>query len=1148
METQTASKARLSLTSIHENITFSKTAVWAWISLPIQHTEYNNNDTSAMQEHINSVLTNYAMTNKRLVKYHFVVSSHHEDEFPSVLLGVKIGNRSSYSSNKIMPVAFDNLINLIADAPVDDYISNKEVAYWQQRNIEVLTALCNSLGAMPAASDEIAYAIRKNFYPAMAKAVEYDIDQHLGIWGENEIASLFDAKITNHPKYLTITQDIGGLEVVGYRASLDIVKPSESMQFPSTSLWLKNHKDIPFAVDFSIRFSIQGDTISKKPKKVSESFKLSIETSSTEELKQKVSTVIVHYEERDTLVVWATGDQMSLLNESLPNGENPDKIVREKHNELSLTHIFDNVTFSKNDVWAWVEIPPAQYEFLDDDSRIRLAQSMDLALANLVTSDEKGVECHMIVSSRPFDSLVWVRNLNNQVTKNDPVDYNEDFLYNMYEHVTYQDYREKIVLLGINLGKRISYAPNKSVSPGLLENAKYLVTAPPVTNDISEKELEYWKHLARQITFALGSSHIHAIAAETKDIAYAIRKNFYPSMQSPSPDELAVGLENEWNREEVVYLADAQIENHPKYLKITQEINGVPVVGYRATLCFARFPEVMHFPQWEPWIHYANLLPFPADFSLRYTLEPSRKVRKEVDHKLKEAQDQANNMASAGGQVSLEVGIQIQQGIELDYALKKDTTPWVFGRYRLTIEADSVDALQERAKQVIDHYRSMEIFVTWPTGDQLSLLKESLPNDKIRVASYHQRQELSIIAAGMPAGSGSTGDKVIHTAEGETRGWIGHYLGYTTGRIQEPVFLSMHSTIDANNAPGLVITGSPGGGKTFAALTMTYQMALSGVWTIYIDPKADALAMKRLPGLESTKIIDLQNGNDGILDPFSIGHNLSAQMDLALETVGLFLGGLDNLTDGQNIALSQAIESMARYPGVTLSKIVDYLMHSPDKESQNLGVKLNVIRKLPFAQLCFSSNTSGETLNPEDGLTIVTLLGLDLPPATLDSSDYGSGNRLAVGVMYLLSSFTRQLMLNADKGHPKAIIIDEAWAVTSTRQGAKLVAEVARMGRSHNTALILVSQNAGDFTGDSVTNSVSTKMAFRATQPDEINNIMEFLNIEPSDSNRDSIRGLANGECLIRDWSGRIARVKVDGWDEGMRHAFESNPQARDKP
>ena len=112
-------------------------------------------------------------------------------------------------------------------------------------------------------------------------------------------------------------------------------------------------------------------------------------------------------------------------------------------------------------------------------------------------------------------------------------------------------------------------------------------------------------------------------------------------------------------------------------------------------------------------------------------------------------------------------------------------------------------------------------------------------------------------------------------------------------------------------------------------------------------------------------------------------------------------------------------------------------------------------------------------IRPEQGLTVVTLLGLSLPSAEMPEEAYSYENRLAVGVLYLLTSFTRQLMLSSNKRHPKAIVIDEAWAITSTPQGAKIVPEVARMGRSHNTALVLVSQNAGDLLHDGITNSIS---------------------------------------------------------------------------
>ena len=98
-----------------------------------------------------------------------------------------------------------------------------------------------------------------------------------------------------------------------------------------------------------------------------------------------------------------------------------------------------------------------------------------------------------------------------------------------------------------------------------------------------------------------------------------------------------------------------------------------------------------------------------------------------------------------------------------------------------------------------------------------------------------------------------------------------------------------------------------------------------------------------------------------------------------------------------------------------------------------------------------------------------TLGGLTLPDTTTGREDYSYEQRLSVALLYLVSQFARRLMNTVDRTAPKAIFLDEAWAITSTPEGAKLVPEVSRMGRSRNTALVLISQNAGDLlqrTGD----------------------------------------------------------------------------------
>jgi hypothetical protein len=810
-----------------------------------------------------------------------------------------------------------------------------------------------------------------------------------------------------------------------------------------------------------------------------------------------------------------------------------------------LTGIQGDITFSKTDVWVWVKVAPSQYDFQDYIARERLANDFDISIANLLTSDEKALECHLIVSSKAFESKKWVNKLLTRSQLSKPNPELKYFLSEMYEYVDAWDFRDKLVYLGVNLGHRAEFSTTKSIIPAGILDRFINTLGGPVEDYMSDKEYEFWDTRAKSVRNSLYASRIKAQPVVSEDIAYIVRKNFFPNMPSPTTEDLSLGDSQKWGLGELAHLVDAEMENGARFIKMKQIVDGEERVGYRATLCFNKFPETMFYPERDPWMHFAAHLPFNVDISSRFTIEPSRKVRKEVTRKLKEIQDQARNQTSAGGSVTLDIQENMNLGTQIEFALGKDNTPWVFGRHRVIVEASSEDELRERVKRVIDHYRELDIQIVWPTGDQMNLLKESLPNDRIRVSAYQQRQELSIISAGVPAGAGTVGDSILkRPGTAKELGWMGPYLGHTTGNTVEPVFLSLHSAIAKNNPPGVVITGSPGGGKSFTAFTLTYQMALQGVWTIYIDPKADALPMVNLPGMENARLLDLKDGNDGILDPFSIGATPAEQKELALETIGLFIGGQNQISAKASSELSKIIQRVSQERQPSLNKIVDLLLQSENDDAESLGQRLNFIRELPFARLCFAPKTS-EGLRADAGFTIITLLGLDLPNSAAGAETYTNSNRLAVAVMFLLTSFTRQLMLNLDKSHPKAIVIDEAWAITSTPQGAKLVFEVARMGRSLNTGLVLVSQNAGDFLGEGITNSVSTKLAFRANNPDEIKNVLDFFSLENNDGNADVIRSLKNGECLIRDSDGRIARVQVDGWNEKMNYAFETNPETR---
>ena len=98
------------------------------------------------------------------------------------------------------------------------------------------------------------------------------------------------------------------------------------------------------------------------------------------------------------------------------------------------------------------------------------------------------------------------------------------------------------------------------------------------------------------------------------------------------------------------------------------------------------------------------------------------------------------------------------------------------------------------------------------------------------------------------------------------------------------------------------------------------------------------------------------------------------------------------------------------------------------------------------------------------------------------------------------------------------------------------------MGRSRNTALVLISQNAGDLLSEQVTNCLSGVFAFRSTERGEVANVMSLLGVAPSDEHKAVLRSLGNGECIFRDLDDRAGRIGVDLISEELRDWIDTNP------
>jgi hypothetical protein len=451
------------------------------------------------------------------------------------------------------------------------------------------------------------------------------------------------------------------------------------------------------------------------------------------------------------------------------------------------------------------------------------------------------------------------------------------------------------------------------------------------------------------------------------------------------------------------------------------------------------------------------------------------------------------------------------------------------------VSAPTREMCMRRAEAVIEHYRDAGIDVVHSTGDQFSLLCEALPGDRVRLASYLQRQPLYTVAGGMPTATVDLGDRPAPDA-----GWVGPFIGETLGRARSVVHFDPLVAAARNRPTAVAITGEPGGGKTTLALLLILQLALRGATVAVIDPKGDAesLAGWLTERGRPARVVPLGSAAPGLLDPFSFGDDLAERRTMATETLRLLL---PRMSEERESAMIQAVGAIAAGEQPSLGKVVTHLEQARDPASVNLGAVLRSMSEMRLARLCFAPS-GGERIDAAGWTTVFTLAGLTLPDVAVKRDDYSYEQRLSVALLYLVSQFARRLLNGMDRRLPKAIFLDEAWAITSTPQGAKLIPEVSRMGRSRNTALIMVSQNAGDLLNEQVTNCISSVFAFRSSERTEVASVLALLGLEQSEEHRAALRSLGNGECIFRDLDGRAGRIGVDLISDDLRECLDTNP------
>ena len=419
--------------------------------------------------------------------------------------------------------------------------------------------------------------------------------------------------------------------------------------------------------------------------------------------------------------------------------------------DIQMSGIVDNIVFSKRDIWAYYEVDTTGYDFLNEMSKVYMLRSINQTFVNLSSNRENELDWHLILTNTPVDINHWEEQY---LKVSDQWDKKPGFNKFFADQVAYLKQREFLsrkVYLGIRICDRYGVDAKgflKEMSAGWRQAKSYvnefLKTLWIQDFSIKEKEITQAKAQEKEFYSMMHNSSLNCERPEAEELGLIMKRTMYPAMPTPYLDVPANGR---WGNGDIIRETGADIVKNRRWTEISQPINGRIVKGYRATLTFSKFPEQMSSPIGTPWIYMMERIGIPFDMYARFSVIPSKAMKKKISQQKADILDEGQNAGEVGVDAPLDLQEAYQKASELEAYANKNNEPFLRGTYRMVVTASSEDELINIIDIVKTTYSNSGITLTWTAGDQQDLLLESMPGDKIREKSFIQSSNVELIGA-----------------------------------------------------------------------------------------------------------------------------------------------------------------------------------------------------------------------------------------------------------------------------------------------------------------------------------------------------------------------------------------------------------------
>lgn len=344
----------------------------------------------------------------------------------------------------------------------------------------------------------------------------------------------------------------------------------------------------------------------------------------------------------------------------------------------------------------------------------------------------------------------------------------------------------------------------------------------------------------------------------------------------------------------------------------------------------------------------------------------------------------------------------------------------------------------------------------------------------------------------------------------------------------------------ANNAPGSLIIGAPGSGKTFALLNFCANALGMGQRVIAIDPKNDFTKLYNVN--KSINIVDINKIRPGALNPFEFLKKIDkngkvTHIDTAtlMTIIEIMCGKLspDIIIDITPIVTDFVTKSKNSDDYVDMQDVADYLYSNPSKAAQTVGTMLKMFEDNKYGKLLFTreTNVNPLVLSDKDSM-IISLHGLSLPDYNKKAEDYDANERFTSVILYILTNKLMEI-LSADSKIPTTLVCDEAHLLFGNKEMAAIIDRFLVLGRSLNVATILASQGISHFP-KGIAQYITTKFMFKSSIEEAQLFLDTFDTSKIDASNAIDVESIISsatkfptGVCFMIDRKGRSGIIRI---------------------